>query len=675
MAKKGKGNKAKSLRGHVEQNVLRFREKKELIRVDRDGNPINKNLPYNVMNKAWLLDEAFRAPPVDHTKTPPPDNVTSITSGNKEKPKVNKPVSKSGNEAEKIQHNTTNGTNTHGWLHDKALAASEFKHWSRVSKELGRNCVELWTKDDKGKLHSDSLDLQRKRSKDGHNRLKFDKPPSTVENPFLKKPEHGGYATDAQARPVTVHNQQNRKLDRKFWDMSAKHVPKAPSGMPISEFVTGRYKPPEKAVVYTTPPPTPTRDWRASNDSHYRAEPIVTTASEWARKTKASVQWFINHVEVQNWPTHIHNFVRWVADGPVPNTGAINKAASHPETELILMRNLNDGLQKDWHMLDQALLDSQSEANLLRQELHATRNEVKLLEFELAHHTGDTESIAEISKELNIVEPKPPQVPDDADTMLRELRMYQAFERVYGPEHAFARFVYKDPTLGQVMREHADRQAAHRLYLFEERQALRRIAANVKQRMDNSGGVKYPEIKRFRECAALYRIKNNVKTGLKADYHRWWEVRSNSSLYYSRLKYQRLEKDVNLFRKWGKKATQFNRKKPVNYQQVINSVVGVRSVEYSAPHLVYHFKELGFTHKKYMNEKVAKYYLSQTWKGSVVKSVNKFVDFLNTEVSPMARKRNKEEAIARRNAKAESRKLREERKAKELARKAFRIAH
>lgn len=500
MTKKGKGDKPTSARGHREESVIRFREKKELIRVDRYGNPLNRSIPFNVMSNNWLASHKHNAPPTDHTKNPPPDNVASITSG---KPKVSKPVSQSGNEAEKIPHRN---------------------HRLRAPHE---------------------------RSIEGHNKLKFEKPPSTVHNPLLTEPESGGYST-------------SKPLDRKFWDMSSKRVPMAPSGIPISEFVTGKFKPKENAVVYTTdtppweeqpkytPPPTPTRDWRASNDHHYHAAPVEKTATEWARQTKATVQWFINHVEPQNWPTHVHNFARWVDDGPIVNTGAINKAASHPETELILMRSLNEGLKKDWHMLDQALLDSQSENNLLRQELQATRNEVKLLEFELAHHTGDTESLEEIRREMDIVEPKTPRIPDDVDSMLREFRIYQSFERVYGPEHAFARFVYDKPDLGKTMREHADARCKERESAMRHRNVvrfLRQLGSHIlneaqtkyeQEKYDNYVNFwkdKYPLYLKQRARRTVGAVRNPAResVSLAAMARKAKPAQHNSSTYYSTL--------------------------------------------------------------------------------------------------------------------------------------------
>lgn len=661
MSKK-RNNKRPSARGHVEDNVIRWRLEQRLVRV-RKG---NKKLPVNVMDKDWITgnNSDLMAPPIDHSKTPPPDNVTSIAKAREAK--ASKPEQKSS--TKRVQH---------GWLHDKSVAIDEFKSWSRITNELGRKRCgsELWTKSKRGKLSSPSLEAQRQRSAEGHKALKFKKPPSTTHNPFLKSGEadHGGYAPSAvretpQSRPLTWYNQRNAKpLNRVL----------APSGLPISYFTEGPFKPKENAVVYTTPPPTPTRDWRvAANDANQVSVRRTPDVDSTEYKLTGAVQWYIANVEVQKWPTAMYQFAHWTKDGPVINTGAVNKACADPEQELKVFKLMFAGLERQYRMLDIALEDATQDARLWRMENQANLNEIKLLEFELAHRSGDVASADEIRRELNIGNAKPPE---NADELLSQFKLYQSFEKFNGPEFAYARAVYGDPSLGQVIRDHADMKAAHRQHLFDERESLRRIAVNVSERVRNSGYKKYPEIYKFRQKAALYRIKSNIKAAEIDDrpYAQWWKAvtENKSSTYYSRLKYRRLSRDVTMLRHWGTRATPFNRKRPVDYQQVINDVVGVRSVEYSSPSLVYHYKELGFKHKKYMNNRMAKFYLSQTWKGSVVKAVNKVVEFFNTEVNPRERKRIHTEAQERSRAKYERKKRKQERAAKEAARRAYRLAH
>jgi len=673
MAKKRR-NEKKSLRGHREGNVIRWREitEKKLVRIGPDGKRLYRKPdapPINTFDKNWLssylLDSNVSGPPKLGT-TPPPNNVVYFDRNKKQKP-----VAKAGNEAEVVH--TTNPSSVpknkigtkHGWLHDKALAVYEFRNWSNITKTIGGNSCgsEVWMKNEEGKLESVSLNKQRKRSVMGHKKLRFKKPPSLVDNPFINKPESGGYAAnDAPSKP----------LDRKFWDLSAKHEPKAPSGIPISEFVTGKYKPQTKetAVVYTTADNV-RRDWGKAKDyseavAGNSSDRLEKAKKDWMNKTHGTVQWFINHVEPMHWPAYITNFVTWKNDGPIVNSGTIREAMAKPETENLLLHAMLQAHEDEWRDMDRKIADLSQEVNLLRQELEYEKQAARLIEYQLAQQVGDLDTVEEIKKELGddvpVGKSKSPQ--EDADEMLRNFRMYQAFSRVYGPEHAFARFVYGDPRLGEVMRAHADMRAKERMELFEEREALRRIAANVKARVVNSGFIRYPEIRNFREKAALYRIKHKVQAVTRREYERWWELRlkNNGSTYYSRLKLKRLEHDINLFRKWGKKTTPLNRKKPVNYQEVINKIVGVRSVEYSSPSLVMHFSELGFKHKKYMNEKFAKFYLSQTWKGKAVKAINSVISVLNTEVNPFARKRAAEERRRVAIARAERRKAKIQRK-------------
>ena len=477
-------NARKSARGHKKENVVRFRLKKELIRLDADGNEITpdegQSFPVNTFSRDWLSNHlnnpAVSGPPVQReAPPPPPDNVTSMASHRQAK--ASKPVSQSGNEAEaKPQRNTC----VHGWLHSKAEAIKDFRHWARLTKEIGRERCgsELWHKRDDGTLTSPSLERAREAAQNGHKglmKLRFKKAPSTVHNPFLNPdapPVSGGYAPANRAAPICVLNQRNRNRDVVY--------ALAPSGIPISEFITGKYKPQENAVVSTTElPPTPTRDWRAKQDNsvQVRKTPDVST---WVYKTNAMVQWFINHVEVQNWPGHVHQFVTWKSGGPIPNTGAINKAASKPETELVLLRSLNEGLEKDWRMLDSALSDATSENNLLRQELELTKQELRAekqdslhFQYELAQRTGDPVSAEEIRQELqDISKSKLPRT-DDADEMLSQFNLFNSFYQFTGPEFAFARYFYGDPRLGQVIRDHADMRCRERQAAVENRNMVR----------------------------------------------------------------------------------------------------------------------------------------------------------------------------------------------------------
>ncbi|QDP51687.1 MAG: hypothetical protein Tp1100MES1331091_55 [Prokaryotic dsDNA virus sp.] len=652
MAKKSKGNKQKSARGHIEGNVIRWREKKELIRVDKDGKPIKKGSPINTFDKNWLSGQLLSdisAPPVIPRRESPPSNVTSIAAAREKKAEASKPVSQSGNEAEVVK--TAHATK-HGWLHDKALAMSEFKHWSRLSKEIGRQRCgsEPWVKR-KGKLSSPSLEAAREAAQNGHKgliKLRFKKPPSITHNPLLKAEEHGGYS---------VFEKKHKPLDPKFY-MPPKQTGSAgmaPSGLPIRVFTEGgKYAPPESSVVYTTGlPPTPTRDWRASNDAHYRAKPVVSV-HDWAVKTHGLVQWFINHVEPQNWPAHVNNFVTWRDGGPLVNTGAINEAASHPETELLLVKSLNQGLEKDWRMIDSALADAVSENNLLRQELEATKDELKaerqannLMEYELSHRQGKSPDQVRLDY---VVKSQTPSIPDDVDGMLFQYRMFQSFSRMDGQEVAFARFVYGDPRLGEVMRDHADMRCKERQSAVEHRNMVR-FLRNLGEHILSTAQAEYEQQKHddyvnfwtkqypvyllhrqrrnitavrdpAREAVAYAAMSRKAKPALHKP----------SSIYYSTL-----------------------RRREVN-DAVAKSLIGKvkpARVRYNNPNLVEHDTRKSWaqptfkgvcSYEQWWSERLDHVELEYQKKAhpirvGVVKAYNKAVDILNTPVDPATRRK------------------------------------
>lgn len=644
MAKKGKGkgDKPVSARGHVESNVVRFKLEQELIRIDRNGRPLASSSPLDGMPKKKLAQAVMHsdstAPPVFHSKPPAPDNVASFTD-HKAKREKDKP------------HIKGKSSVTHGWLNNTALAMNEFKHWSRITKEIGRSSIacEPWTTEG-DKLSSPSLDLQRERSVAGHLKVKTKLPKvvSSVRNPFISE------------QPIKF-----KPLDPKFY-MPPKVTGSAglaPSGLPIRLFTEGKYKPKEKAVVYTTPkalPPTATRDWRAINDNRYD-----NAVTDWVSKTNGMVQWFINHVEPQNWPTHVHNFVHWVDGGPLVNTGAINQATAHPITELNLVKSLHEGLEKDWRMLDEALEYQEQEARLLRQELQATRNEVTLLEFELAHRTGDQQSVDEIRRELNVSSAK---TPEDADVMLFQYRLYNSFVRTEGAARAFARFVWNDPELGKVMEDHADMR-------FNERQAelgyrnlvrfLRDFASYqlVHQREESIKFWKTDAILKYRKRMSRRNDTAVVDVGREAVSYAAMSRRAkpalHSSIYYS--SFQR-RKDVEQALIKGNVVRTLRNLKP-------------KHPRYNNPALVEHDTRKSWCNNqfkgcntyeawwcKHLAEAELKHaVVTQPIKVAVVKTVNKIVDVLNTEINPLERKRKREwmaEFMAEHTAKKEKNRAR-----------------
>lgn len=653
MAKKPKGNKQKSARGHVEGNVIRWREKKELIRVDKDGKPIKKGSPINTFDKNWLSGQLLSdisAPPVIPRREAPPSNVTSIAAAREKKAEVSKPVSQSGNEAEVVK--TVHATK-HGWLHDKALAMSEFKHWSRLSKEIGRQRCgsEPWVKR-KGKLSSPSLEAAREAAQNGHKglaKLRFKKPPSINHNPLLKTEEHGGYS---------VFEKKHKPLDPKFY-MPPKQTGSAgmaPSGLPIRVFTEGgKYAPPESSVVYTTGlPPTPTRDWRASNDAHYRAKPVIHSDH---MPLIGQVQWYVDNVDVQKWPMPMYRFVKFSpnSDKPVIDNDAINQVSKDPQAELNVMKAMLSGIQRQYRMIDIALLDSQSEANLLRQELEATQAELKaerqannLMEYELSHRQGKSPDQVRLDY---VVKSQTPSIPDDVDGMLFQYRMFQSFSRMDGQEVAFARFVYGDPRLGEVMRDHADMRCKERQSAVEHRNMVR-FLRNLGEHILSTAQAEYEQQKHddyvnfwTKQYPTYLRGRNRQPTAVRdpareavayaAMSRKAKPATHRSSTYYSTFD----------------QCRHFYLNSAVA-KQILHEVKPTR-VRYNNPNLVEHDTRKSWaqptfkgvcSYEQWWSERLDHVELEYQKKAhpirvGVVKAYNKAVDILNTPVDPATRRK------------------------------------
>lgn len=123
-------------------------------------------------------------------------------------------------------------------------------------------------------------------------------------------------------------------------------------------------------------------------------------------------------------------------------------------------------------MLDSALAMSNQEVSLLNEELAIERKANSLMEYELAHRAGvPPDDVREA-----YIKSKTPDVPDDAEEMVAQFKVYQSFVRCDGPEHAFARYVYGDPRLGEVIRECADLTCQQRQEEFEHREYMREVA-------------------------------------------------------------------------------------------------------------------------------------------------------------------------------------------------------
>lgn len=578
MAKKGrgKGNKPVSKRGHVEDNVIRYRLEQTLRRIDRKGKPIPT--PINNFGAGWLSEHLnnseVTAPPVDHSKILPPNNVASFADAKKNKAAV---------EAKKTE---------------------------------------------------------------------FDTPPSIVHNPFIKEQE-------VKFAPVS---QGSKPLDPKFY-MPPKvtgDAGLAPSGVPIRVFTEGKYKPKEKAVVYTTPealPPTPTRDWRAGavNDNRYD-----NAAQDWVAKTKATVQWFINHVEPQNWSTYVHNLVNWSKDGASVNNKAVESLVQSPEIELLLTRELYGGLKEDWLMLDKALEYSEEEIMLLKLERSILRKDIEMLEYELAAHTGEMRTAEEIRKVSNIGKTK---TPDDADELLLMFNTYKSFVRSEGEAAAFARYALGDPKLGKTIAEHADARLAERVAQYE-----------------------YRNMVRFLQDFASYQLMLQRNA-----YQAWWEDVLNSNKiaqYWMRYARRNDTAVVDVDREAKALARISARAKKVSDSIYYSSLVpqyvindkkagAILSVVRPHRHNVSPKKVASYIKWWEKNEDAARIKYNEITRpvmSGVVRGYNKLVDVLNTEVNPFERKRKKDWVKNKQLEHDEIREQHLERKAKVKEKKALRNA-
>lgn len=631
MAKKRKGRQG-SAKGHIESNVIRWREQlvKKKFRIDEHGHALHPKAPINTFSSEWLakqLAEIGGKPPIDHSLIPRPDNVTSITKNK------GKAIPISGNEAEQIP--------------------------------------------------------------DKPERLQFDSPPSTVHNPFIK-PESSEVK---RAGSIAWHNQKTRG-ERKATTARYNSKGYAPSGLPIIFFTDGHLKP-EKPVVYTkveAPPATASRHWYgqpAANDNSVQVR-RVPAADSWAAKMQAHVQWFINNVEVQYWPTDVLNYTTWHANGPVPNTGAISKASRNPEHSADMLNALYEGLEASHRDLDDVLCDTLSKNAILEQELKLTQDELKaerqsnsLLEYDLAMRTGKSPDAVR----ADIIKPKTPDVPDDADVMLAQFNTFNSFVKCDGLEHAFARYVYGDPRMGDTIREHADMRCKER----EDAVFGRTYARNLSKFLFQLGEYARQEYVTFWKNEPLKRAKqrNQNKSGAvrpaSAEACAYAAMsRKAKPLTYRSIYYRRLDVTNPLIR-----PAELNN---AMAGALISMVVPARP-EYNNPHLVdgdnrdecyvkmRKAAKYAAWWRDHIDQAELRYYeVAHPGQVAAVKLYNKTIDILNTELSPSKRKQRKQriaELRERNRERDERREQRLEKKAeakrvkaeKAAARKAYRIAH
>lgn len=627
----GMGRKKK--RG--EASVPRHKLKSKLVYTDREGEiagPTKRELAKAIeqQNREYTNSLPFKLEP-NNSK---PDNVTCITEARTKR-------------EEKAEHSTVCPVKApHGWLHDKALATSEFKMWKARAAQGNNAQGKLW--------HEQWLEKQRLLADNGHsksgvtpiNKAAQDKdsepvPVSVVHNPGISpKP-----ILDKSKLPA---NDSYKPLDPKFWNPAAiKTEPLAPSGLPMRMFLEGgKYAPPKQSSVEYS------NDWTPKG-SRKSAKELTnlhkTSHEEW--KLVNMLQWFAATVEVQFWNRLLYEYIE-VRDNDeyIVQTGAVNK-------------EINTGNER---LITRAIIDSlRTYIAWSDDEVKASQAERRLLEWELGWRMeNDSPDTKHVSKSLTAAH-------KDRDTLLFEYRIHLSQLRSEGPERTFARYAYGDPSLGEEIKAALDAEKQHKAMLKRERFALKRIRYRVHKKAAATGFVKYPETQVFRQKAALYRIKHKVKLYQEKD----------RRIFYSRFKKQQ---ELTFLRKRGAKVTttSFIRKN-VDYQKVINNVVGVRDVAYSAPYLIDFYKEIGVEHKPVMSQRWKAWAARRSYAGRLAATtfnvVQKVLDVLDTEVNPYERRRKAEKArqkaAARHSAKANKKKVSEQQATKAAARAAYRIAH
>lgn len=669
--KKGKGKGSNKIAARLrKQPVPRFRLKQELVRIDREG----RELP-NMAQKALIqamIEAGANKPDFGMVAEPEiPTNVVSLCEARKDK---------------QLQPRHPSEASLRAWETSKAINAlilAEQKLYAKWALRAKSGAVYTTVREDE--VRQMRFSLMKVSNKEGH------KPKATAapvldtkvlaDNGVTYTPLNSGYADHMRHSPHSNSYWEKRAandvpaviggnlkpLDRKFWP-DAKPEAKAPSGLPIRMFLSGGKYPPKDDVP-----------WFTDEEDVVKSEsPVVYTTpnkDSLEYKLRSHVQWFINNVEPQYWDNFVIQFVTWYGDGPVLNTGRLNAYVKSHEGQNLTLNRLVEAQQDQIKMLDAALADATMEVNLLQQER-------KLLEYELAHRTGDTVSAEIIKQELYGTQYA--KAPDDLDAIMSKFRLFKSYYEGDGPEHAFTRFHFGSADLVPIIREHADTLKRQRDAMGKEFRALRDISKRVKERAVASGYRKYPEIYRFRQLASLRKMGSRIKSALNSPK----DVHVNSSLYYSRLAMKRKEYDTALFKKWGTKPLPrgFNRGREIDYQRTINRVVGVRSVTHSHSKLVLFYKDIignngqPIKYDPIMNKRVAAHYLPQTPAGQLAIKTKNVLDkaayvLTKMEINPIARAKQRKEALKLKERLAQEE--RERNRARNIARaerKAKRIA-
>lgn len=237
----------------------------------------------------------------------------------------------------------------------------------------------------------------------------------TPTSPKAEVVEYGGYAPPYDPKRLEV------KQDRGTPGLT-------PSGQPIANFLEGGQYPPK-------------------TDVECNLAPILRC--------------FINTVPTDKWPSDVCNYVVWKDDKPFVDSGKVKQAEVEGDSTKLML-----GMLSTWLPY----------ASQLDRENTRLFDEVKTLEWTLAHHTGDWKSadeiIDEFRKDNTSANPKPPAT---ADAALAEFNKFKTRARMNSLEDLFGLTAYEDPNLGKQIREHANSLAEQRMTEMYERENQRRM--------------------------------------------------------------------------------------------------------------------------------------------------------------------------------------------------------
>lgn len=470
--KKHPANRHKSKRGHREALVTRYREVKKRIPVDKDGNPLDTpKLPSErrALAKAMLehtggittLEKAVKPDPDLVMAPPKSNNVLSFFGKKANKPANSDEFHKDAQEfiaRERAVYKKW-GERESLYISDKEREASDF-----------RRLLEYVAAHPKGKNESPNIGTSKQPISMVHN-------PGISPNPIKPETEHGGYTDKVvsyhkRSRPIVVHNRMNREGQYKLYDPRIH----APSGLPISEFVTGKYKPVIK---------------QQSTEVKHSAK---ATKRAWSAEEQLFTM--LDMVPEEHWPMdHLKPFLfkdnktgKWHV-----HTGQVRRAINKQE-DRIINRAVTLAFIQHAQDTDEYIGVLEGENKFLHQEN-------KLISFENAHYHQDEETKLELQRELYDWTPKGarvsargirsedaskyatvyPKPPENVDKLVAEFKMFNSFLAYNGANEAFARMKYGDPAVAKRVEDECQRRIQERAEQARPKLEMLRLRSTFRQ--------------------------------------------------------------------------------------------------------------------------------------------------------------------------------------------------